>query len=72
MAFDRHTGELLWKFDANHSFWHNGIVAGGDQIYCSRPESNVIEEALRRRGLSRPDTYRIVAVDCRTGEQLGN
>ncbi|MEZ6117903.1 MAG: hypothetical protein R3C28_15210 [Pirellulaceae bacterium] len=32
IAFDRHTGEQIWKTDARHSFLHNGIVAGDGRI----------------------------------------
>ncbi|TWT84112.1 Serine/threonine-protein kinase AfsK [Planctomycetes bacterium CA13] len=68
VGFDRHSGEQLWKVDANHSFWHNGIVAGGDKVYCLDRNPQQIEEALRRRGKSRPATYRITAFDFQTGE----
>ena len=67
-AFDRHSGEKLWQVKANHSFWHNGIVAGGDQVYCLDRNPKKIEDALRRRGRLRTDDYRIVALDFRTGE----
>lgn len=68
VGFDRHSGEQLWKVDANHSFWHNGIVAGGGKIYCLDRNPKQIEDAMRRRGKSRPATYRIVAFDHRTGQ----
>lgn len=70
IAFDRQTGQKLWQLDARHSFWHNGIVAGGGRIYCLDRTPEMIEAALRRRGKSRADSYRIVAVDAATGEQL--
>jgi hypothetical protein len=69
VGFDRHTGKQLWKVDANHSFWHNGIVAGGGKIYCLDRSPKQIEDALRRRGKSRPEGYRVVAFDFLTGEQ---
>lgn len=68
VGFDRHSGEVLWKVQANHSFWHNGVVAGGGQIYCLDRNPTQVEQAMRRRGISRPETYRIVALDYRTGE----
>lgn len=68
VGFDRHSGEVLWQIDANHSFWHNGIVAGGEQIYCLDRNPKQVEEAMRRRGIARPETYRIVALDYRTGQ----
>lgn len=70
VGFDRHSGEQLWKVNADHSFWHNGIVAGGGKIYCLDRTPKQIEDALLRRGQSRKDTYRIAAFDFRTGEQL--
>ncbi|MCR9293006.1 MAG: PQQ-binding-like beta-propeller repeat protein [bacterium] len=68
VAFDRHSGKLLWQVDANHSFWHNGIVAGKGLVYLLDKNPTVIEEAMRRRGLSMPDSYRILAVDAATGD----
>lgn len=70
IAFDRKSGEMLWKLDAIHSFWHNGIVAGNDRLYLLDRNPATIEEALKRRGRKLPDTYRIVSVDHNTGEQL--
>ncbi|GAB5406598.1 MAG: hypothetical protein Aurels2KO_48290 [Aureliella sp.] len=68
VAFDRHTGHELWRVDANHSFWHNGIVAGGGRVYCLDKNPTQIEEAMRRRGLAMPETYRILCLDAATGE----
>lgn len=70
VAFDRHTGKQLWRYDASHSFWHNGIVAGGDRIYCLDRNPRKIEEAMRRRGIDRPSSYRIVALDYRGGKKI--
>lgn len=70
VGFNRHTGEQLWRYDASHSFWHNGIVAGGDRIYCLDRNPKTIEDAMRRRGIAAPDTYRIVAIDYRTAQPL--
>lgn len=68
VAFDRHTGEELWKIDAKHSFWHNGIVAGGGKIYCLDRVPEKIEAAMKRRGVTQPDSYRIAAFDAKSGE----
>lgn len=67
IGFDRHTGEQRWRIDANHSFWHNGIVAGGEQIYCLDKNPSQIEQAMIRRGKTLPSSYRIVAIDHQTG-----
>ena len=70
VGFDRHTGERLWKIAANHSFWHNGIVAGGGRLYCLDRIPKQIEELLIRRGQARPEGYRVAAFDAHSGRQL--
>ncbi|MFO0939446.1 MAG: PQQ-binding-like beta-propeller repeat protein [Pirellulales bacterium] len=70
IAFDRKTGEQLWRVDANHSFWHNGIVAGGDRIYMLDRNPAIVEDAMKRRGIAKNDSYRIIAVDYKTGQTL--
>lgn len=68
VGFDRHTGKQLWQVNAQHSFWHNGIVAGGGKVYCLDKNPSHVEDALRRRGKSPEANYRIVALDYRTGK----
>ncbi len=70
IGYDRHSGQLLWQVQATHSFWHNAIVAGGDRIYCLDRNPSEIENAMRRRGLAMPDSYRILCLNYRTGETL--
>ncbi|MDA1229675.1 MAG: PQQ-binding-like beta-propeller repeat protein, partial [Planctomycetota bacterium] len=70
IGFDRHTGQQLWKVDALHSFWHNGIVAGDGLIFTLDRNPAKVEEILRRRGKSNPNTYRLLAIDARTGEKV--
>lgn len=70
VAFDRHSGKQLWQTDATHSFLHNGIVAGNGRVYCLDKLPKPVEEKLARRGTATPDTYRIVALNVQTGEQL--
>lgn len=70
IAFDRHSGEQLWRVDASHSFWHNGIVAGNGRVFCLDRNPTQVEEAMRRRGLSLPDSYRIVCLDISTGSRV--
>ncbi|MGK0187930.1 MAG: outer membrane protein assembly factor BamB [Verrucomicrobiales bacterium] len=69
IAFDRHTGEQLWKVDARFSFLHNCIVAGKDKIYCLDKLPKSIEDKLQRRGVADSKDYRVLAIDTRTGEQ---
>lgn len=68
VGFNRHTGEQLWKVDARHSFWHNGIVAGNGKVYALDRNPKPVEDYLRRRGQSDPATYRILAFDVHNGE----
>lgn len=69
VGFDRISGEQLWRVDARHSFWNNGIVAGRGMVYGLDKNPKPVEDKLRRRGIAPPDSYRIVAFDARTGEQ---
>lgn len=68
VGFDRHTGRQLWQIAARHSFWHNGIVAGGGRVYVLDRNPKQVEEALKRRGRALPQTYRIAAFDAHSGE----
>ncbi len=68
VGMDRKTGAVLWKIDARHSFWHNGIVAGGGRIYCLDKHPQPVEDKLRRRGLALPSNYRILAIEPATGK----
>ena len=73
-AFDRDSGDMLWKVDANHSFLHNGIVAGGGRIYCLDKLPKRVEEQSKRRGdTDRPTdrpTDRLLALDAKTGKPV--
>jgi outer membrane protein assembly factor BamB len=70
VAFDRHTGKLLWRVPAWHSFLHNGIVAGNGRIYCLDKLPASAEDKLKRRGSPLPTNYRIAALDAATGKLL--
>ncbi len=70
VAFNRYSGEVLWKADAMHSFLHNGIVAGNGRVYVLDKLPKSVEDQLARRGQSHPDTYRLVAMDVRSGDVL--
>jgi len=69
-AFDRHSGRLLWRVKARHSFLHNGIVAGQGRIYCLDKLTTYAEGLLERRGTALPADYRILVLDARTGAVL--
>jgi len=70
LAFDRHSGRVLWKVDAIHSFLHNGIVAGEGRVYCLDRLPKRVEEHNKRRGVINPQSYRVVALDATSGRQL--
>lgn len=70
VAFDRHSGKLLWRVPARHSFLHNGIVAGNGRIYCLDKLPASAEDKLKRRGSPLPTNYRIAALDAATGKLL--
>lgn len=70
VGFDRHTGKKLWQVDSRHSFIHNGIVAGKGKVYCLDKLPKPVEDKLRRRGEVAPSTYRILALNVKTGEQV--
>ncbi len=70
VAFDRNSGAVLWRAEARHSFWHNGIVAGNGRIYCLDRLPRSAEGKLKRRGQQTPEDYRLVAFDIRTGRLL--
>ena len=70
IAYDRHSGEILWQADAIHSFLHNAIVAGKNRIYCLDKLPASAEKKLSRRGLVDPSEYRIVCFDIRSGKEL--
>ncbi len=69
-AFDRHSGKLLWRAPARHSFLHNGIVAGNGRLYALDKLPKSAEDKLKRRGSPVPVDYRIAALDVRTGKPL--
>lgn len=70
VALDRHTGKVLWRVAARHSFLHNGIVGGNGRIYCLDKLPVSAEDKLKRRGSPLPTNYRIAALDAMTGKLL--
>jgi len=68
IVMNRHTGNILWHFNARHGFIHNAIAVGSDKIFCLDKIPPLIEERLERRGLSAPNTYSLKTFDIRTGK----
>ena len=69
-AFDRHSGKLLWRVPARHSFLHNGIVAGNGRLYALDKLPKSAEDKLKRRGVPVPTDYAITALEVRTGQPV--
>lgn len=70
LAFNRHSGELLWQRPAEFSYRHNGICAGGGRVYCIDGLSERKLSLLRRRGVPAESKPRLVALDLASGEPL--
>lgn len=70
LAFDRRSGKVLWEVKANHSFLHNGIVAGGGRVYLLDKLPKRVEEQILRRGAEDTAAYRLLAVDAKTGKPM--
>lgn len=68
VAFDRQSGEIRWQVQAENSFLHNGIVAGGGRVYLLDKLPKRVEEQNRRRGDDSAETYRLVTVDAKSGQ----
>jgi len=70
LAFDRRSGKVLWEVKANHSFLHNGIVAGGGRVYLLDKLPKRVEEQIQRRGAEDAAACRLLAVDAQTGKTI--
>jgi len=68
LAFDRHTGKVLWDIQARFSFPHDGIVAGGGRIYLLDKLPKRVEQSIQRRGEQLPKTYQLMAIDAEGGD----
>ena len=69
-AFDRYSGEVLWTVQAQHSFLHNGIVAGGGRVYLLDRLPKRVEEQIKRRGATTASTYRLHVIDAQSGRPI--
>ncbi len=67
VAFDRHSGRVLWKVSAEHGFLHNGIAAGRDRVYCLDRLPPPAEAWLERRGQQIRNSRRLIALDLQSG-----
>lgn len=76
IAFNRHTGQILWQRMAKLGFRHNAIVVGkGEEsetdsglVFCIDRLPDAILEKLERRGLAPKVSPMLFALDVATGE----
>jgi len=70
VAMDRHSGAVLWKRKAKHSFRHNAITVAADKVFCIDGMSTGKLAYLQRRGLNVDADRALYALGARTGETL--
>ena len=70
VAMDRHTGDILWRRSAEHSFRHNAIAVAAGKVFCIDGLSDTKLATLRRRGLKFEEGHTLYALDAHTGEPV--
>ncbi|MEI7729824.1 MAG: PQQ-binding-like beta-propeller repeat protein [Verrucomicrobiota bacterium] len=70
VAFDRHTGTVLWQTAAKHSFIHNGIAIGNGRVYCLDRLPKNSESKYKLHEGKAAIGYRIAAFDLRSGQTV--
>ncbi|MBA7480756.1 hypothetical protein ES707_16218 [subsurface metagenome] len=70
VAMNRHSGEALWKRNAEYSFRHNAIAVAANKVFCIDGMSTAKLAYLKRRGLDFEKQRTLYALDARTGEPL--
>ncbi|HUU19804.1 MAG TPA: PQQ-binding-like beta-propeller repeat protein [Sedimentisphaerales bacterium] len=70
VAMDRHSGEALWKHDAEFSFRHNAIAMAANKVFCIDGMSTAKLAYFKRRGLNFEKERTLYALDAWTGELL--
>jgi len=70
IAMDRHNGKVLWELDAEYSFRHNAIAAGGDKVFCIDGLSAAKLAHVKRSGGKFEAKRTLHALNARTGEPL--
>jgi len=68
VVMNRHTGRILWRFDARHGFIHNAIAVGDGKVFCLDKLPPTIETAMGRAAAETIKTYRMLALDIKTGQ----
>jgi len=70
VAMNRHSGEALWKRDAEYSFRHNAIAIAANKVFCIDGMSTAKLAYFKRRGLDFEKERTLYALDAWTGEPL--
>lgn len=66
-GFNRHSGKMLWRLEAQNSFRHNAICLGAGKLFTVDRLPEVYEKKLRRRGRSSRDSTRVLAAGLSDG-----
>ncbi len=70
IVMNRHDGQVLWEFDADHALRHNAIAAGGGKVFCIDRLPDPYIDSLKRRGLDVPKDARVIALDLADGREV--
>jgi outer membrane protein assembly factor BamB len=70
VAFDRRTGQQLWRVEAQLGFLHNGIALGNGRVYVLDKQPRSVRDRIRRRGQTAPPGARLAVFHLGTGQLL--
>jgi len=70
VAMNRHTGDVMWAWEAEHSIRHNAIAIGGGRLFLIDRLPDPVVNAMRRRGKELSGHPKIVALNLKTGREL--
>ncbi|MEC8896237.1 MAG: PQQ-binding-like beta-propeller repeat protein, partial [Planctomycetota bacterium] len=66
-GFDRRSGKMLWRLEAQNSFRHNAICLGSGKVFAVDRLPETYDKKLRRRGRSSRDSTRVLAAGLSDG-----
>ena len=66
-GFNRHSGKMLWKLEAENSFRHNAICLGSAKLFTVDRLPESYEKKLRRRGRTARERTRVLAASLADG-----
>ncbi len=69
-VMNRHTGDLIWKTDANLGFIHNAIAVGKNKIFCLDKLHPYVEAQFGNSISKTKNNYRLMTIDIESGEIL--